>query len=74
MQSSGNVIWRMMHNPGQRTACERQELCGILRDGAGKVEYGVGVRRINRTRDGWALRLDDGEMIRASILVGESFP
>ena len=72
LQSSGKLIWRMVHNPGQRTACERHELCAILRGGVGKVEYKVGVRRINRTSDGWALRLEDGEMIRASILIGKS--
>ncbi len=62
----------MVKNPKERTMVERQTLCEILRGGAGTIEHGRGVKFLRRVGGGWVVRLDDGEIFHADILVGES--
>ena len=49
---------------------ERQELCSILRGGTGEIEYGRGVRFCRHVGRGWIVRLHDGEMLHADVLIG----
>lgn len=36
-----------------------------------RIEYGRGVKAIQRTTDGWSVNLWDGEMITCDLLIGE---
>lgn len=64
-------IFHTIREPGESCMVERGELVRILQRGAGHVEFNRQVETVRDMGDVVLLKMDDGEVLTADILIGE---